>query len=172
MDSVLEKWWTIFDEASLEEKVILQTWIYGFFCYIQDSQECGSWLHIPFEELFDYANEFIELSREEADELKDHFLNLRLRSVTTVDEFQTVFEKFTQSSKIPDELSIIKELFSGEDLDEKTRTKIYSLLKPKEEITTKIKAKRNTRRIYGRRSITPIKRKNGRKAQSIKVIHK
>jgi len=165
MDSVLEKWWTIFDDASLEGKVILQTWLYGFFCYIQDSQEGGEWLHIPFEELFDYANEFTELSREEADELKDQLVNLRLRSVTTESEFQTVFDKFIQSSKIPEELSIIKELFSGEDLDEKTRTKIYSLLKPKE-----IKAKRNTRRIHGRRSITPLKRKNGRKAQSIKVL--
>lgn len=164
MEAILEKWWALFNDSSLEDQIMLQTWIYGLFCYIQDAQEAKEWLVIPFEELFEYANEFMDLSKEGADELKDDLVNLRLRPLVTSDEFQKNFDAFvTACDTIPENVIIIKELFTGEDLSEETRARV-SILRavPK-------KKHLQTRRVHGRRSITPIKRKNGRRATTAKM---
>jgi hypothetical protein len=167
MDRILEKWWELFDEASLEGQVILQTWVYGLFCYIQDSQEAEDWIPIPFEELFDYANEFNDLLREEANDLKDSLVNLRLKPLLSSDNFKKSLEIFvSETEKIPEGISIIKELLNGEDLCEETKTRVLGLLRPLQEQKRK---HLQTRRIYGRRSITPIKRKNGRRAITAKI---
>ena len=150
---------------------MLQTWIYGLFCYIQDAQEAKEWLVIPFEELFEYANEFMDLSKEGADELKDDLVNLRLRPLVTTDEFQKNFDIFvTACDTIPENVLIIKELFTGEDLSQEIITRVLNLLRAVPTPQKEPKKKHlQTRRIHGRRSITPIKRKNGRRATTAKV---
>ena len=171
MEGVLEKWWTLFNESSLEGQIILQTWVYGLFCYIQDSQDEGQWIVIPFEELFDYANEFNDLSREEADELKEGLVNLRLQELVSTEQFQKNFDAFvSQCDSIDADVIIIKELFNGEDLSNETRTRITNLLNPF--VEKEPKKKHHTRRIHGRRSITPIKWKNGRRASTLKTSTK
>ena len=168
MEAILERWWTLFNESSLEGQIILQTWVYGLFCYIQDSQDEGQWIVIPFEELFDYANEFNDLSREDADELKEGLVNLRLQELVSTEQFQKNFDAFlTQTDNIDADVLIIKELFNGEDLSKETRTRIANLLNPS--VQKEAKKKHLTRRIHGRRSITPIKRKNGRRACTVKI---
>jgi hypothetical protein len=170
MEPILEKWWEIFNDSSLEDQIILQTWIYGLFCYIQDSQEAEEWVPIPFEELFEYANEFNDLSKEGADELKESLVNLRLRPLVTTDEFQKNFNTFvTQTDSIEADVLIIKELLTGEDLCEETRTRVLNLLKATPTPQKESKKKQLTRRVHGRRSITPIKRKNGRRATTSKI---
>ena len=178
MEEIIEKWWELFDEASLEKKVVLQTWIYGLFCYIQDSQENSEWEISPFEELFEYANEFMDLSREGLDLLSDEFLNLRLSPLIDEDDFQKNYDKFTEKiNGLSLEINITKQIFNGEDLSEDTRKRVLVLLgKIQEEVQEvqepqeqqKRKHKIQTRRIHGRRAITPIKRKNGRRAISLK----
>jgi hypothetical protein len=177
MEEIIEKWWELFDEAALEKKVVLQTWIYGLFCYIQDSQENGEWEISPFEELFEYANEFMDLSREGLDLLKDEFLNLRLSPLIDEDEFQKNYEKFTEKiNGLSLEINITKDVFNGDDLSEDTRKRVLVLLgKIKEDVSQeqpqeqqKRKHRAQTRRIHGRRSLTPIKRKNGRRALTLK----
>jgi hypothetical protein len=170
MEPILEKWWEIFNESSLEDQIILQTWIYGLFCYIHDCQDAEDWVPIPFEELFEYANEFNDLSKEGADELKEALVNLRLRPLITTDEFQKNFDDFaTQIDSIEADVLIIKELLTGEDLCEETRTRVLNLLKPTPTPQKEAKKKQLTRRVHGRRSITPIKRKNGRRATTAKI---
>jgi len=170
MEPILEKWWDIFNESSLEDQIILQTWIYGLFCYIHDCQDAEDWVPIPFEELFEYANEFNDLSKEGADELKEALVNLRLRPLITTDEFQKNFDDFaTQIDSIEADVLIIKELLTGEDLCEETRTRVLNLLKPTPTPQKEAKKKQLTRRVHGRRSITPIKRKNGRRATTAKI---
>jgi hypothetical protein len=140
------------------------------FCYIHDSQEAEDWVPIPFEELFEYANEFNHLSKEGADELKESLVNLRLRPLITTDEFQKNFDDFaTQIDSIEADVLIIKELLTGEDLCEETRTRVLNLLKPTPTPQKEAKKKQLTRRVHGRRSITPIKRKNGRRATTSKI---
>jgi DNA-directed RNA polymerase subunit F len=169
MDRILEKWWEIFDEASLEGQVILQTWIYGLFCYIQDSQEAGEWIPIPFEELFDYANEFNDLSKEEADDLKESLVNLRLKPLLTEDDFNKILQIFvSDTQKIQEGIYIIKDLLTGEDLSEEIKTRVMGILRPPLKQEQKRKHLQ-TRRIYGRRSITPVKRKHGRRAITVKI---
>jgi hypothetical protein len=171
MDSILERWWALFNESSLEGQIILQTWVYGLFCYIQDSQDEGQWIVIPFEELFDYANEFNDLSREDADELKEGLVNLRLQELVSTEQFQKSFDVFvSQTDSIDADILIIKELFNGEDLSKETRTRITNLLNPI--VQKEVKRRHLTRRIHGRRSITPIKRKNGRRACTVKISTK
>ena len=182
MEEIIEKWWELFDEASLEKKVVLQTWIYGLFCYIQDSQENSEWEIAPFEELFEYANEFMDLSREGLDLLSDEFLNLRLSPLIDEDDFQKNYDKFTEKiNGLSLEINITKQIFNGEDLSEDTRKRVLVLLgkiqeeaqepqEPQEQ--QKRKHKIQTRRIHGRRAITPIKRKNGRRAISLKNTNK
>lgn len=183
MEAIIEKWWELFDEASLEKKVVLQTWIYGLFCYIQDSQEDSEWGITPFEELFEYANEFMDLSREGLDLLNDEFRNLRLSTLMDEDEFQKNYEIFTQKiNNLSLEINITKQVFNGEDLSEDTRKRVLVLLgKIEEEVQVtlqeepkelKRKHKIQTRRIHGRRSLTPIKRKNGRRAITLKSSNK
>ena len=198
MDRILEKWWEIFDEASQEGQIILQIWVYGLFCYIQDSQEAQDWIPIPFEELFDYANEFMDLSKEEANDLKESLVNLRLKPLLTSDDFKKSLEIFvSETEKIPEGLYIIKDLLTGEDLSEEIKKRVLDLLKPQslpsqdlsEEIKTgaldllkheplplsdhEVKKRHfQTRRIHGRRSITPIKRKHGRRAITAKISNK
>jgi len=173
MEAIIEKWWELFDEASLEKKVVLQTWIYGLFCYIQDSQENGEWEIAPFEELFEYASEFMDLSREGLDLLKDEFLNLRLSPL--IEDFQKNYDKFTDKiNELSLEINITKEIFNGEDLSEDTRKRVLVLLGKIQEESKELKRKHKiqTRRIHGRRSITPIKRKNGRRAVTLKSGNK
>lgn len=171
METILERWWELFNESSPEGQIILQTWVYGLFCYIQDSQDEGQWIVISFEELFDYANEFNDLSREEADELKEGLVNLRLQEVVSTEQFQKNFDAFvSQCDSIEGDVVIIKELFNGEDLSKETRTRITNLLSPV--VEKEPKKKHQTRRIHGRRSITPIKRKNGRRACTLKISNK
>jgi hypothetical protein len=177
MDRILEKWWEIFDEASLEGQVILQTWIYGLFCYIQDSQEAGEWIPIPFEELFDYANEFNDLSKEEADDLKESLVNLRLKPLLTEDDFNKILQIFvSDTQKIPEGIYIIKDLLTGEDLSEEIKTRVMGILRPlppslpqSQPLQEQKRKHLQTRRIYGRRSITPVKRKHGRRAITAKI---
>jgi hypothetical protein len=169
MDRILEKWWELFDDASQEGQIILQTWVYGLFCYIQDSQEAEDWIPIPFEELFDYANEFNDLSKEEADDLKESLVNLRLKPLLTDNEFKRNLEIFVlETEKIPEGISIIKDLLTGEDLNEEIKTRVMGILRP---VPAQEPKKRHlqTRRIHGRRSITPIKRKHGRRAITAKI---
>ena len=61
MKILLEKWWALFDTSSLTDKIILQLWVYGFFCWVQDSQDAETWMPIEVEDLFEYANEFQEV---------------------------------------------------------------------------------------------------------------
>ena len=184
MEVIIEKWWELFDEASLEKKVVLQTWIYGLFCYIQDSQEKGEWEIAPFEELFEYANEFMDLSRDGLDLLSDEFLNLRL-SPLIEEDFQKNYDKFTEKiNGLSLEINITKDIFNGEDLSEDTRKRVLVLLGKIQEDSQKQeeaqeaqelqkrKHKIQTRRIHGRRAITPIKRKNGRRALTLKSSNK
>jgi DNA-directed RNA polymerase subunit F len=173
MDRILEKWWEIFDEASQEGQIILQTWIYGLFCYIQDSQEAEDWIPIPFEELFDYANEFMDLSKEEANDLKESLVNLRLKPLLTDDDFNKILQIFVlDTEKIPEGIYIIKDLLTGEDLSEEVKTRVMGILRPLPQFQPLQEQKRKhlqTRRIHGRRSITPIKRKHGRRAITAKI---
>jgi hypothetical protein len=173
MEAIIEKWWELFDEASLEKKVVLQIWIYGLFCYIQDSQENGEWEIAPFEELFEYASEFMDLSREGLDLLKDEFRNLRLSPL--IEDFQKNYDKFTDKiNELSLEINITKEIFNGEDLSEDTRKRVLVLLGKIQEESKELKRKHKiqTRRIHGRRSITPIKRKHGRRAVTLKSSNK
>jgi peptide-methionine (S)-S-oxide reductase len=51
MEQILEKWKTCAIDSPIWNKIVLQTWSYGFLCWLKDSCEMGKWVEITFEEL-------------------------------------------------------------------------------------------------------------------------
>ena len=172
MKHLLEKWWALFDTSSLTDKIILQLWVYGFFCWVQDSQDAETWMPIEVEDLFEYANEFQDVSRDTIiNELRLPHKELYTRPLTSMEEFESMYKEFNETTykNINETINIVEELFKGEELTEETRSRIKIFLNSEK----KSSAKRglNTRRMFVHRSITPIKRRRGRRIHTRKLLH-
>ena len=156
MEKLIETWWTQFEISPRWNQVVLQLWMYGLFCWIQDSLDNGSFIPIAIEELFEYADEFIEMPRD-IEFLKPSFNSLLETNLKLT--FQKCYNEFLEKvTTIDKEVEIITILFTGEDFTEEQINAVWDALAF---ICSSNHKKKGTRRVHGRRAITPLRRRRG-----------
>ena len=169
MEQILDKWKICATDSPIWNKIVLQTWSYGFLCWLKDSSEMGKWVEITFEELFDYADEFRDMPiGGVSGYLMTAYVSLLAGPLLTLQQIDEFHEKLLAmvDEHVQKEINIIDELFEGEPLKEETREKVWQELSFIIEPSTK--KKNHTRHINGRRAITPIKRR-GRQSKTRKL---
>ena len=169
MEQILDKWKTCATDSPIWNKIVLQTWSYGFLCWLKDSCEMGKWVEITFEELFDYADEFRDMPIGGVSSyLMPAYDAICSRPILTLQQIDEFHEKLLAmvDEHVQKEINIIDELFEGEPLKEETREKVWQELSFIIEPSTK--KKNHTRHVNGRRAITPIKRR-GRQSKTRKL---
>jgi len=169
MEQILEKWKTCAIDSPIWNKIVLQTWSYGFLCWLKDSSEMGKWVEVTFEEFFDYADEFRDMPiGGVSGYLMPAFSKLLTKPLLSAEKIDEFHEKLLDlvEEHVQKEINIIDELFEGEPLKEETREKVWQELSFIIEPSTKKPNK--TRHVKGKRAITPIKRR-GRQAKTRKL---
>lgn len=176
MEQIFEAWWKLFEQSPKWNQIVLQTWLYGFFCYVHDCQDADTWVPIPFEEFYDYANEFREIPTGAVTSVMLPLIRIiRKTPLISKQEFDMQYAKFMKKvdEALPEEIDILEELFTGEDLSEEVRERVWNNLAFILPELPKPITRPHTRRVNGRRAITPIKRRHGRRALTVKnIAHK
>ena len=161
MEKLIETWWHQFEISPRWNQVVLQLWIYGLFCWLQDSLETDKYIPTTAEELFEYADEFIEIPRD-IEFLKPSF-NILLENNIRLIPFEKIYNKFLEKvATIDKKVEIINILCTGDDFTEEQINNVWDALAF--QIDTPMHKKNTTKRVHGRRAITPLRRRKGIKA--------
>ena len=162
MEKLVETWWQQFELSPRWNQVVLQLWMYGLFCWLQDSFETDEYIPTTMEELFEYADEFVELPRD-IEFIKPSFKTLLENNIRLI-PFQKIYNEFFEKVETIDkEVEIMNILCTGEDFTEEQVNTIWDAL-AFQPIHIKDPRKNLTKRVHGRRAITPLRRRKGIKA--------
>lgn len=196
MDSLIETMKTIIETADPIHTISLQAFMYGILCMIQESQENTKWITLEPSEIMEYSEDFNEFPMDGFESLYSHLDELKNGPLPSKNELEVIADKLIEYANETFTVNIFTTLINGCLLTESQWDSIHKYIEPppqeqsqeqpqetqqpsqepSQEQTqqtqptqqTQSKKKRFaiTRCVSGRRSITPIKRRNGHKAIS------
>jgi hypothetical protein len=157
MDAFIANWWKEINLAPLWAQLVLQSYLYGVFSLIQESQEDGKWRIFTYKEAIEEADEFIDFPNDFLEGLHKSVESIFEGPLPTIEKYNQYISDSIDNAENTLELCVLSKLFSGECLTKEDYDDIFDRLSFRpNELPRK---KPTTRRMHGRRAITPIRRR-------------
>jgi hypothetical protein len=160
MEAFIENWWKEINLAPLWGQLVLQSYLYGVFSLIQESQEDGKWNVFTYKEAIEEADEFLDFPNDFLESLHKSVESLFEGALPTIEEYNRYISDIIDNAENTLEICVMSKLFSGECLTDEDYDDLLSRLsfRPDE----RQRKRPMTRRVRGRRAITPIRRRGYR----------